>query len=418
MPRSIPGRARAAVAVAAIVALIVPGTPAQGGAVNGMLAKVKMVADGDTIDVDLNFDGTVDERVRLHGIDTPEMGTCGANGARNKLIQLLDGKKVKLYADHASSSASKGRLLRRVKVKKNGVWKDATQWMLRRGYGIWKPDANEKTNAETYHRAAERAAAEGKRYWDDDRCGTGPVQSANFEIQVQWKADSMSGGSALNQEFIRITNHGNHGVDVDRWILRTGGKRNLTIPKGKRIAPGKTLTVHIGSGTNSRYHRYFGRSSYLLPDVTPDDDPYRSDGVYLLDKDGDIRGHQTWPCIVACGDPYGGTLTIGHVEYDPPGSEAADLNTEWFEITNSGPDPINTGDVVVEIWPYVYEFPPAHTLQSGESVTFYSGDGSNTRLARYLDAGGPVLSNPGDKITVRTFDGIQIDCAAWGDQSC
>jgi endonuclease YncB( thermonuclease family) len=49
--------------------------------------QVTYVVDGDTLDVD----GIT---VRVQGIDTPERGQCGYSEAKNRVAQLVSGRKV------------------------------------------------------------------------------------------------------------------------------------------------------------------------------------------------------------------------------------------------------------------------------------------------------------------------------------
>ncbi|WP_416445455.1 thermonuclease family protein [Leucobacter sp. HNU] len=112
----------------AIVAMLIPFTlgvkpPAwkAEGKPTSEVATVEYVVDGDTIAV--TRDGrSVPERVRLIGIDTPELGhgkgpdECWAVEARDMLRGLLPkGTKVALYPDPSQASTDKyGRLLRHV----------------------------------------------------------------------------------------------------------------------------------------------------------------------------------------------------------------------------------------------------------------------------------------------------------------
>lgn len=88
-------------------------------------AEVVAVVDGDTIDVATD-DGTA--RVRLIGIDTPEVGRggevseCYADEARTFLDQLLYGRQVELISDTTQGDVDKyGRLLRYVYVDEQSV---------------------------------------------------------------------------------------------------------------------------------------------------------------------------------------------------------------------------------------------------------------------------------------------------------
>ena len=66
------------------------------------------VVDGDTVDVGSG------ERVRLIGIDTPEVGQCGYAEASANLSRLVQGKTVKLTAGARDDVDHYGRLLRYV----------------------------------------------------------------------------------------------------------------------------------------------------------------------------------------------------------------------------------------------------------------------------------------------------------------
>ena len=106
------------------------------------------------------------------------------------------------------------------------------------------------------------------------------------------------------------------------------------------------------------------------------------------------------------------------MEVDPPGEDYLALNTEFVALTNSGTVPVRTGDMVVEIWPWVYEFPSEHMLQPGETVRIHGGRGQDDRLHRFLDAGNPPLRNTGGQVVLRTYDAIVLDCHSWGTGRC
>lgn len=84
-------------------------------------AEVVAVVDGDTIDVTTATGDTA--RVRLIGIDAPEIGRdgdpgeCYATEARDFLDELLHGRTVELQSDNTQADTDKyGRLLRHVAV--------------------------------------------------------------------------------------------------------------------------------------------------------------------------------------------------------------------------------------------------------------------------------------------------------------
>jgi micrococcal nuclease len=73
------------------------------------------VYDGDsvTLDISLGFDITIKQKVRLLGIDTPEIrGKERLDGliARDRLRELIDGKDI-IIVTHKDRSGKYGRLL-------------------------------------------------------------------------------------------------------------------------------------------------------------------------------------------------------------------------------------------------------------------------------------------------------------------
>lgn len=61
-------------------------------------ATILRVVDGDTVDalVDLGFHITIEMKLRLYGINAPEMKTEAGHPARDYLKSLLDGKIITL----------------------------------------------------------------------------------------------------------------------------------------------------------------------------------------------------------------------------------------------------------------------------------------------------------------------------------
>lgn len=403
----------------ALTTLVLAGplaTPSAAGTV--AKGKVVQVHDGDTVTVALAGGGSA--VVRLIGIDTPEGGQCGYTAATKALRSLVGGKTVVLRSD-TDSTGIRSRWERRVLVPVGGASVDATTWMLERGHGVWMPRKGEVTNSRAHHEAAQRAAAAGRNWFDEDRCGAGPAPEGSLHMTVQWNADAtnrLTVAQRRNEEFIRIRNDGPAPVNIDRWTLRVGNDRSRSVPDGGPVGPGETVTIHVGQGTNTVSHRYLGSSVPMLQNPDATGGRHLGTGSYLIDPDGDIRAHMTWSCVLTCTDPASSALRISQVAVDPPGPEYLALNSEYVDVTNTGSTPVRTGDTVLEIWPWVYEFPGDHVLAPGETVRLHGGAGQDDRLSRYLDAVNPPLRNDGGEVVLRTYDAIVLDCFAWGDGRC
>ena len=111
-------------------------------------AEVTKVVDGDTIEVSFN-DGTQHSihRVRLIGIDTPEVGQCGHLEAKDFLAQRILGKYVSLEMGGTSDQDGLNRLLRYVDF--NDV--DQGLALLEAGLAKHKYDSTDKSGKYPLH---------------------------------------------------------------------------------------------------------------------------------------------------------------------------------------------------------------------------------------------------------------------------
>lgn len=147
-----------AVVIAALTSCTPPASPTQTVVSATEEAEVIAVVDGDTIDVSTSA-GTA--RVRLIGIDMPEIGRdgepgeCYATEARGFLDDLLYGRTVRLQSDSTQADADKyGRLLRHVVID----GKSAAVLALEAGAG-YEYTYDVPYIGQLEHRDAENAAA-------------------------------------------------------------------------------------------------------------------------------------------------------------------------------------------------------------------------------------------------------------------
>lgn len=156
--------AAAAVALALALTSCTPAeistTPA-----TSTVATVVAVVDGDTIDVKTS---TGEERVRLIGIDTPEISRdggaddCYAQEARTYLDQLVYGHDVELVSDPTQADADQyGRLLRHVLIE----GQSAAQLAIEAGAGTEYTYDSSYDRRSDYLAAQDRARDTGAGLW-------------------------------------------------------------------------------------------------------------------------------------------------------------------------------------------------------------------------------------------------------------
>jgi len=260
--------------------------------------KVVFVADGDTIDVDVDGDGTHrPRRVRITGINAMELrvyshtpshrrGDCHGVAATARLEQLIRRShwRVRLAAqDQRSHSGT--RIRRQVSVRAGGRWIDAGRILLAEGHALWLPNPIEWAWNRAYGPLSEHAAARRRRLWNPRGCGAGPA--GQLQMSLNPDADG-NDGQNVNGEWARIRNTGTRAVSLHRWWFRDSDLRRYTFPASAVVPAGGAITLHMGRGATRRADFHWGLPKPPLDNPTGDDRAM-GDGGYLFDPRGNLR---------------------------------------------------------------------------------------------------------------------------------
>jgi competence protein ComEC len=96
------------------------------------------------------------------------------------------------------------------------------------------------------------------------------------------------------------------------------------------------------------------------------------------------------------------------VHADAAGNDNENLNDEYVVFENTGADALDlSGWTVADEAGHTYTVPAGTTLDSGATMTLYTGSGTDTATGRYWGAGGPVWNNAGDTVVVTDDAGQQ-----------
>lgn len=371
---------------------------------------VARVLDGDTIEVyGPGETSGAKQVVRLIGVNTNETGSCHADTATNRLKNLVEGKWVDLKAVDANSRASDGRYLRF--VERNGV--DMSLLMIEESYGFLFRIPQETSRDDQYALASYWASVAGQRIWDTDHCGSGPRQNVPLRMIINWDADGVDGRpETLNGEWFRVFNDDTRTLNVGDWTIREAATRGrFDLPAGTQIPANGFLTVYVGSGTNTSNKVYLGLDRSLFNNEL-------GDAGYLVDPDGDIRVHFSYPCVAQCSDELQGAMDIS-ANADAEGNDNANPNGEWINITNTSDDSFNLDGYLLRSNGKQYAFPSNSTVHPGERMRLHIGSGSNTRLTKYWGRPEGILSNTGpESITILTYDTIALSSFSWPCDPC
>jgi competence protein ComEC len=105
----------------------------------------------------------------------------------------------------------------------------------------------------------------------------------------------------------------------------------------------------------------------------------------------------------------GGSLAIQELTADAPGDDRTNLNGETVVFTNTGETALDlSGWTVRDDSGRTYTVPNGTSIAPGETLTLYTGSGTNTQTALYWGSNSPIWNNDGDTVTVRTDDGTTV----------
>jgi endonuclease YncB( thermonuclease family) len=385
--------------------------------------KVTWVSDGDTFNVDLDGDRTHRTViVRTTGINTFEQsvyssvpserrGDCHALEATARLEQLLrkGGWRVRLAAFDASST-SRRRWRRAVAVKLRGRWRDVGRILVAEGHAQWLSTGNEWLWNAGYSALAERAAAARRGIWNPTYCGRGPQDRARLRLTVNGDADGLDSEnlSGANGEWIRIRNLDPHmTVHLGGWSLQQSAPHRYTLPEWVTLPPGEVLTVHVGRGTDTWTDVFMGLRHAIFDEPSTHG---TGDGGYLFDPQGDLRAWSTYPCRLACTDPYQGAVKLS----------VKALGRESVTVTNVGTATIDLDGYRIWSPPDVYAFPIGSVVAPGERlrVDVVGDPDEDTRLVKSWGKPTAIFGDRGDVVRLTNLRGVQLECVAYGSARC
>jgi len=133
---------------------------------------------------------------------------------------------------------------------------------------------------------AERFAVQFKTMWSEWYT-IKPTPTASLKVviyHVHYDAEG-NDNENLNDEYVVIKNLGDTAVDLTGWTLRDEAGHTFMFPRFTLDA-GATVTVHTGSGINTKTHLYWGKSRAVWNND--------HDTAYLYDSHGNLIDKKDW----------------------------------------------------------------------------------------------------------------------------
>jgi len=223
---------------------------------------VVQVIDGDTLEVSLSrvLDGQLPPnwhspvKVRLIGIDCPEMDTPFGPKAKSFLATLVGEKYLYLEFD-ADYWDPYGRLLAYVYLDPEG-YQMVNAILVALGFAeakVYPPN----TRYEALFEDLERVAHSYNLGMWTTEVGTaplpGPVSTTAAALEViRFHYDAAGNDNRnLNDEYFVLKNISDAPINMSGWTVRDEAGHIFRFPEGFVLAPGATVTVYTGCGTNA-----------------------------------------------------------------------------------------------------------------------------------------------------------------------
>jgi endonuclease YncB( thermonuclease family) len=386
------------------------------------MATVTRFMDGDTVVVHQDGDPRgVQYQVRFRAIQAMEMHKWGAWGKRrkqaecnareatyrtNQLIRRAH-RRVRLTTQHPSSD-HRGRLERWIAVRSGGGWQDLGETLIREGRALWMDNVQDVAWNRRYNEAEQLAIRDHRNLWNPTSCGVGPQQRLPIRV---WVLSDPDGHESAGGEWVKIQNLSPaETLRLGHWWVRDAMLRRFTFPAGTTVAPGATVTLHVGSGTNSAGDFYWGLRTPIFENVDGRAGRNLGDGAYLFDPQGDLRSAMVYPCLVDCYDPLAGKVTL----------QAFPRAPEHLVVRNVSGETLSLYGYALHMRGYTYAFGQGVTLSPGESVTVsINGDRHQDSAGRlHWGLPGYKLADARGMVELMTFDNITLSCSAWGRDRC
>jgi len=232
---------------------------------------VAKVIDGDTIEL------ANGKKVRLLGIDAPEKGQKYYEEAKEKLIELVEGKEVVLESDVTNADKS-GRLLRYVFVDGLFVNLELVKMGLANAY-IVSPDVKYSND---FLKAEEIARENGIGIWKRFSL---PYSNCIEIVKFHYDAEG-NDNENLNDEYLVLKNICKFPVNLTGWTIKDRSFNLFSFPEFE-LEPKAEVTLRSGSGKNTK-SEIFWNSKYPIWDND-------GDALYLRDKDGNLILFKSYP---------------------------------------------------------------------------------------------------------------------------
>ncbi|WP_396612674.1 lamin tail domain-containing protein [Haloferax sp. S1W] len=178
---------------------------------------------------------------------------------------------------------------------------------------------------------------------------------------------------------------------------------------GKRGYYGRLLAYVVVDGAEFNYHLLTEGHARFYDSSFEERSRYEA-----AEREAREQGVGLWTCATENGTADGTTATNEYgltvsVAADAPGNDNDNLNEEYVTLRNSGTERLDlSGWTLSDAAGASYTFADGTELPAGETLTLYTGSGTDTQNEVYWGRSSAVWNNGGDTVTITNAAGETV----------
>lgn len=239
--------------------------------------------------------------------------------------------------------------------------------------------------------------------WSSDA----PAQVTDYGIVIDKVNFDAIGSDTQNPngEWLTIRNASSSEQNLLNWKIVVGPKQ-LVILEDRPLDPGETITVYMGSGTNTENSIYWGEPSGILYNSG-------SRAVELMSPNRDVVETHSWGSATSSAQSVAAAVDMS-INYDAAGADADNPNGEWVNLNNLSSSDISLNGYHLYTDGTSYLFDSNDVIDAGERMRVYLGSGTDSGLKRYANGDLNTFNNTADEVELRRNDtGGAVDSFAY-----
>ncbi len=188
-------------------------------------------------------------------------------------------------------------------------------------------------------------------------------------------------------------------IEVDKQSDRRGTYDRLLVYAYQSESSSKSFNKRLLENGYARMYdsQFTKRSEYQLAEFTA-----RNNDVGIWD-------YIETSSSTSSSDGQDGDLEVSNIHAEATGNDHENLNGEYIELTNEGSSSIDMSRwTLADDADHTFYFPSGFELDADESVTIYTGSGTNSNSELYWGSGRAIWNNTGDTIIVTNDSGETV----------